>query len=630
MSKDYLFIIDFDSTFIQSEALDKLAEIVLRKDPQKGEKIQKIRQLTKEGMEGKIPFPLSLKKRLKLISANKKHIALLLLALKKQITPSIVRNKEFFLEHKDNIYIISGGFKDYIYPIVRQFGIEKNHVLANTFLFNQEGVIVGFDKKNFLSQEKGKVKQVQALHLNGEVCIIGDGITDYQIKEAGLAARFYAFTENISRPSVTEKADKIIKNFDEFLYTLRLKRALSYPKTRIKVLLLENIHSNALEQLGNEGYNIDVVNKSLSEKELGEKISDVSILGIRSKTEITSSLLYQAKRLQVIGAFCIGTNQIDLNACTNKGVAVFNAPYSNTRSVAEMIIGEIIMLSRRIPDKNIQMHNGLWDKSSAGCHEIRGKKLGIIGYGHIGSQVSVLAEAMGMEVYFYNTSDKMAFGNAKKCSTMEELVKTVDIITIHVSGKPENTNLINSQIINKMKDGVIILNASRGFIVDMLSLKDSLVKGKVAAAAIDVYPHEPSKNGEKFQSPLQGLPNVILTPHIGSGTEESQRDIGEFVSEKLISYINTGNTTLSVNLPNLQLPRLEKAHRFIHIHKNLPGVLAKINGILSYHGINIEGQYLQTNQDIGYVITDVNKTYDEKVYTSLKKIPETVRFRVLY
>lgn len=624
------FIIDFDSTFIEIEALDKLAEIILRKDTQKEKKLADITRITRLGMEGKLSFPQSLTKRLELFQINKKHIAVLLLFLKKHITPSIKRNKEFFRTHKNNIYIISGGFKEYIYPIVKQFGIEEDHVLANEFVFDGNDMVSGFNQMNLLSLENGKVKQVKALRLIGTVYVIGDGYTDYQIKEAGEAAKFYAFTENISRSVVNKKADAVVKNFDEFLYLLHMPRALSYPKTKIKILLLENIHEIAVDRLRREGYDVEVVKKALTQEELIETIQDVSVLGIRSKTEINSAVLLRAKKLLSIGAFCIGTNQIDLKACADKGVVVFNAPFSNTRSVAEMILGEIIMLSRNISDKNMLLHNGIWDKSSSGCHEIRGRKLGIIGYGHIGSQVSVLAESLGMEVYFYNTSDRLAFGNAKKCNSMEDLLKIADVITVHVSGKPANKNLISEKEFRLMKEGVLFLNASRGFVVDLEQLAKAIYSGKVAGAAIDVYPKEPEKNGDSFITPLQGLPNVILTPHLGSGTDEGQRNIGEFVSDKLIKYINNGNTTLSVNFPNLQLPLLENAHRFIHVHKNVPGILAKINGVLSKHGTNIEGQYLQTNQEIGYVITDVFKTYDEEVINSLKEIPETIRFRLLY
>lgn len=319
-----------------------------------------------------------------------------------------------------------------------------------------------------------------------------------------------------------------------------------------------------------------------------------------------------------------------MSACANLGVAVFNAPYSNTRSVVELTLGNIIMLYRKVFEKSQKMHMGIWDKSAKNCHEIRGKTLGIVGYGNIGSQLSVLAEGLGMNVVFFDIADKLAHGNAKRIKSLKELLKISDVVTIHVDGRSENTNLITDKEFKQMKDGVIFLNLSRGYIIDIDALDRNLRSGKIAAAAVDVYPKEPKADGESFKSVLQGLPNVILTPHIGAGTEEGQRNIAEFVPEKLLSFINTGNTTLSNNFPNIQLPKLTNAHRFIHIHNNKPGVLAKINNIFTANDINIEGQYLKTNENLGYVITDVNKNYRQEVIQELKSIPETIKVRILY
>jgi len=340
--------------------------------------------------------------------------------------------------------------------------------------------------------------------------------------------------------------------------------------------------------------------------------------------------LVKAKKLLAIGAFCIGTNQIDLKTASQKGITVFNAPYSNTRSVVEIAIGEIIMLYRRIFEKNKKLHQGIWDKLVKNCFEIRGKKLGIIGYGNIGSQLSVLAENLGMEVYFYDAVDKLALGNAIKCESLKELLGKVNVVTLHVDGRETNKNLIGYKEFKLMKDKVLFLNLSRGFVVDIKALADNIKNGKIAGAAIDVFTNEPRKNNEKFICQLQNLPNVILTPHIAGNTEEAQKNIGDFVTKKIIDYINTGNTMLSVNFPNIQLPQQKKFHRLIHIHQNIPGILAKINSILGNNNINIEGQYLKTNENIGYVITDVNKKYNPSVMSELKKIPGTIRFRILY
>ncbi|HPW63926.1 MAG TPA: phosphoglycerate dehydrogenase, partial [Cyclobacteriaceae bacterium] len=464
----------------------------------------------------------------------------------------------------------------------------------------------------------------------GDVYVIGDGYTDYEIKHAGLANKFFAFTENVEREKVLSKADHVAPSLDEFLYLNKLNTAISYPKNRINVLLLENVHPYAVEAFKAEGFNVEVYPAGLDEDELCEKITNVSVLGIRSKTMVTAKVLASANRLMTIGAFCIGTNQIDLKEATKRGIAVFNAPYSNTRSVVELVIGEIIMLIRNITDKSAKMHNGIWDKSAKGSFEIRGKKLGIVGYGNIGSQLSVLAESLGMKVFYYDREERLALGNATKCKSMKELLEQSDIVSLHVDGRKENTNLFGKKEFDMMKKGVIFLNLSRGHVVDIAALKQNIQSGKVAGCAVDVFPHEPKSNDEEFVSELRGLPNTILTPHIGGSTLEAQENIAQFVSGKFLDYINTGGTSNSVNFPNLSLPILENAHRLIHIHSNVPGILAKINQILATNGINIVGQYLKTNESIGYVITDINKEYNKEVIKELRAIEHTIKFRVLY
>jgi D-3-phosphoglycerate dehydrogenase len=429
--------------------------------------------------------------------------------------------------------------------------------------------------------QQGQAHLHQRLNLHGDVYVIGDGYTDYEIKEAGYANKFYAFTENVERERVVDKADHVTPSLDEFLFINKLPASLSYPKNRISVLLLENIHPRAVELFREEGFKVDVVAGGLDEDELAERIRDVSVLGIRSKTQVTRRVLENANKLMCIGAFCIGTNQIDLTACQERGCAVFNAPYSNTRSVVELAIGEIIMLIRNIPDKSYGMHAGTWDKSAKNSFEIRGKKLGIVGYGNIGTQLSVLAEALGMEVYYYDRVEKLALGNAKRCRTLAELLQLADIVTLHVDGRPENKNLIGANEFALMKKGVIFLNLSRGHVVDIAALVAAIKSKKVVGAGIDVFPYEPKTNQEEFLNELRGLPNVILTPHIGGSTEEAQKNIAQYVPDKLNEFINKGNTFGSVNFPNLQLPELTEAHRFIHIHRNVPGVLAQINSILA-------------------------------------------------
>jgi D-3-phosphoglycerate dehydrogenase len=630
MKLNKYFVIDFDSTFTKVEAFDVLAEISLKDLPDFEEKKKEIINITNLGMDGSISFRESLERRLNLLAPSRQHLPALVSRLKDSVSESFKRNKEFFEKYSDNIYIISNGFREFIEPIVTDFGIKPENILANEFVFDNEGRVTGFDIDNPLSANGGKVEQLKKLNLPGDVYVIGDGYTDYEIKHAGLANKFFAFTENVTRENVKSKADHITPSLDEFLYLNKLNTAISYPKNRINVLLLENVHPVAVELLKAEGFNVETYHAAMTEEELIERIKNVSVLGIRSKTQVTAKVLEHANRLMVIGAFCIGTNQIDLKTATKKGIAVFNAPFSNTRSVVELAVAEMIILMRNIADKSAKMHNGEWDKSAKGSFEVRGKKLGLIGYGNIGTQLSVIAESLGMKVLYYDTEERLSLGNAVKCKTMKEVLEQADVISMHVDGRKSNTNLIGAKEFSLMKKGVIFINLSRGHVVDIQALRENILSGKVAGCAIDVFPYEPVSNDEEFKSELRGLPNTILTPHIGGSTLEAQENIGNFVPSKMMDYINTGSTSNSVNFPNLTLPILKDAHRLIHIHDNVPGILAKINQILAANGINIVGQYLKTNESIGYVITDINKEYDKDVIAKLRAIDNTIKFRVLY
>jgi D-3-phosphoglycerate dehydrogenase len=624
------FILDFDSTFTKVEALDELASIALDGSPQREQIVEQIADLTNRGMDGSLSFRESLEQRIALLNANRSHLERLITSLKAKVSDSVKRNRAFFETYADTILIISSGFREFIVPVVAEYGIKPENVYANEFLFDDKGNIIGFNDDIPLAHNNGKVTQLAQLNLQGEVYVIGDGYTDYEMRKAGLANSFYAFTENVVRESVTGIADHVTPSLDEFLYVNKLPMAISYPKSRISVLILENIHTEAAHIFREEGYSVEIINSALDEAELCEKIKNVSILCIRSKTNVTRKVIEHANKLMAIGAFCIGTNQIDLDACLDKGIAVFNAPYSNTRSVVELAIGEIIMLMRNIPDKVAGMHAGKWDKSATGSYEVRSKKLGIIGYGNIGSQLSVVAEALGMDVYFYDIVDRLAIGKAQKCRSLKELLNISDIVSLHVDGRKQNRNLIGAAEFAEMKDGVIFINLARGEVVDVDALVNALKSGKVRGAAVDVFPYEPKNNKEEFISPLRGMKNVLLTPHIGGSTMEAQINIAQFVPGKLIEYINTGNSFMSVNFPNIQLPVLENAHRLIHIHKNVSGILAQINNVLAKHHINIVGQYLKTSDKVGYVITDIDKAYNKDVIKDLKAIENTIKFRVLY
>ncbi|MDQ3131029.1 MAG: phosphoglycerate dehydrogenase [Acidobacteriota bacterium] len=405
----------------------------------------------------------------------------------------------------------------------------------------------------------------------------------------------------------------------------------SYPRSKIKILLLENISGSAIEELKQSGYaEIKKLSGALGEADLIKEIKGVHILGIRSKTRVTKTILEKADKLLTVGAFCIGVNQIDLRAATEKGIAVFNAPYSNTRSVAELVIGLCVMLIRKISDKNIAAHKGVWLKDATGSFELRGKTLGIIGYGNIGSQVSVMAEALGMNVVYYDVLTKLPHGNAKQIRDLGELLEQSHIVTLHVPSDATTRNMINDETLAAMRKGSIFINYSRGDTVDLDALKKYVENGTIGGAAIDVFPEEPEKNGDEFTSILQNLPNVILTPHIGGSTEEAQANIGLDVTAKLINYTELGTSNGSHTVPELNLPPQAATHRILHIHENIPGVLGEINSKLSERGINITGQYLKTNDAIGYVILDIDTALSGEAFEILKEVKGTIKTRMVY
>ena len=405
----------------------------------------------------------------------------------------------------------------------------------------------------------------------------------------------------------------------------------SYPKSKIKILFLENISEVALRNFTAAGYShVKQINGALSETELITAVKDIHLLGIRSKTQVTKKILDAATKLQAIGCFCIGVNQVDLKIATKNGIAVFNAPYSNTRSVAELVIGASIMLIRKIIDKNKAAHDGIWLKEASGSYELRGKTLGIIGYGNIGKQVSVLAENLGMKVIFYDIETKLPLGNAEDRKSLKAVIAQSDIVTLHVPENSGTKGLINKKTLTQFKKGSILINYARGEVVDLQALRKALLEGHLSGAAVDVFPVEPEKNGDHFSSPLQGLSNVLLTPHIGGSTQEAQHNIGEDVSSKLFNYLEKGISTGSHSIPELSLPPQEGTHRILHIHHNVPGVLSEINTQLSKHKINILGQYLKTNESIGYVVLDVNKNLSNSALELLKKVKGTIKGRLLY
>ena len=406
---------------------------------------------------------------------------------------------------------------------------------------------------------------------------------------------------------------------------------VSLDKSKIKFVLFEGVHQSALDTLHAAGYtNIDYYKKALDGDELKKAIKDAHFIGLRSRTHLTAEMIEAAPKLIAVGCFCIGTNQVDLNAAKARGIPVFNAPFSNTRSVAELVLGEILLLMRNVPQANAEVHRGIWNKSAAGSHEVRGKKLGIIGYGHIGSQLSIIAESLGMDVYFYDIENKLPLGNAKQVRSLEELLSSCDVVSLHVPELPSTKNLMNAERISQLKQGAILINAARGTVVDIDALAQALKDGKIHGAAIDVFPVEPASINEEFVSPLREFDNVILTPHIGGSTAEAQENIGFEVAGKFVKYSDNGSTLSSVNFPEVSLPEHEGTKRLLHIHENRPGILNKLNQIFVEASLNIAAQYLQTDPKIGYVVVDVETNDASPLLAKLKEIDGTIRARVLY
>ncbi len=403
----------------------------------------------------------------------------------------------------------------------------------------------------------------------------------------------------------------------------------SFPKGRIHVLLLESIHASAHQLIETEGFRLELVSGALGEEELCEKIKGIHVIGIRSKTHITAKVLENADRLLAIGCFCIGTNQVDLAAANRHGVPVFNAPFSNTRSVAELVIAEVVALARRLGDRNTQMHQGAWKKTAEGSNEVRGKTLGIIGYGHIGTQVGILAEAFGLRVLFHDIVDKLPLGNARQCSDLRELLAESDFVTLHVPATEQTENMIDAAVIAQMKPGARLINLSRGNVVDIPALAQALREERLAGAAVDVFPKEPRNNSEPFESELRGLPNVVLTPHVGGSTEEAQEAIGREVASALVKLINTGSTLKAVNFPEIEPPP-QGQHRILNVHKNVPGVLTAVNRIISDCNANVVGQQLATDANIGYLVIDLDRGVSDDVKEALSALDTSIRTRILY
>ena len=627
---DATFVFDFDSTLVRIETLEALADIALAGAPDAQAVRAEIERLTDQAMAGEVDFGAALRRRLALLPLTREHVQALADRILDEGTPSVRKNLAFFRDNASRIVIVSGGFREIIAPVAERLGVSPERVLCNDLIYDAEGRVTGVDEANPLSHAGGKAEALKALKLARPVVMVGDGWTDAEVKQAGAADRFYAFTEIVERPKVVAVADSAVGSLDELLHLEGVTGRWSYPRSRMRMLLLENIHPAAVQRLEDAGYQVETVKGALGEDALIERIKGVHVLGVRSKTQVSARVLDAADKLMAVAAFCIGTNQIDLDAAAERGVAVFNAPYSNTRSVVELAVGLTVALLRDVADKSAAMHRGEWNKSATGSRELRGKTLGIVGYGAIGSQLSVLAEALGMRVIFHDLTERLALGNARRMPSLEALLAESDVVSLHVDGRKENAAIIGAAQLSWMKPGALLLNLSRGHVVDVGALAQALGSGRIGGAAVDVFPEEPATNADPFDSPLRGLRNVILTPHIGGSTEEAQEAIAEFAAERLLGYLNRGDTTFCVNLPNVQLAEVSGAHRILHIHRNQPGVLAELNRALAAAGLNILGQHLKTDERTGYVITDVDRDYDPSSLRTLRSVAGTLRFRMLH
>ncbi len=593
------FIIDFDSTFTQVEAMEELAAISLKNDPEKEAIIEQIKHLTDLAMDGKMPFNKSLKARIALLSAKKYHLNMLVNKLRKKVSPSFARNKEFFKKYQGRVLIVSGGFKEFIAPVVKSFFIDEDCIYANTFIYDKKNNIIGSHEENPLAQEGGKVKLLKQLKLKGQVIAIGDGYTDYQMRESGMAEQFFAFTENIARERVLAKADYIAPSLDEILYKMKLPMALSYPKSRINAVLLGKETFATAPYFKLEGYNV-IKRDSLSNKALTD-LKNASIIVSSLKQEITN--LNSFPKLISLAVWGNNNQQFNTNMAQQMAVPIFSSPYANTRSVVELGLGFMFQLSRQTNT------------------ELRGKKIGIIGYGNAGSLMGVLAQNLGMDVLYFDEKDRAPLGNAIACKSVTDLLKKSNYVVL-LQSKNTGTILVEKEL-KQMQPKACLINLSYDDSVEFQAVLKLIQQKKLFGFAMDFQQEE---NYLKLKQSSQ----IIVTLNQRNNTLETQQNIASFTSEKIIQYINTGNISRSLNFPDIQLPALQGSHRFIHIHQNKPGLLAKINAVLAKHKINITGQYLKTNETLGYVITDVSKKYDNEVISELKKIEATIKFRVIY
>lgn len=640
-------IFDFDSTIINAEGVDLILQHALQRadEQNRRERMQKLYDLTCLATIGEIALGDALHQRFALAEVTRADIEAVAAGIVETINPKVSETFAALQAAGKRIFVFSSSFDELVRPVTRMLHVDDDHVFTNQLIYDFSGRVIGFNEKNPLFLSVGKGFLAEQLkndgRLPGATAVVGDGTSDLSIRRNNVAQMFVFFAGPRPHEEIRRQADFTIDRFDHLLPLFFSEQELSNERINVlyklngiepqierpAILLLENIHEEAVKKFKGVGKHLQTQKGALQAADLIRQADGIQVLGIRSQTQVDASVIAGLPGLWVIGAFCIGTNQVDLQAAANAGIPVFNAPYSNTRSVAELVVGEIIMLMRRVFEKSQAAHQGQWMKSAVGCTEIRGKTVGIVGYGHIGSQVSVLLENLGMSVLFHDIVDKLPLGNARKADHLDELLSSADVVTLHVPDTPETRGMIGRQQLQQMRPGSFLINSSRGQVVDLPALRQALDAGHIGGAAIDVFPQEPNQPNDHFQSPLQGSRNVILTPHVGGSTLEAQVNIANYVSDKLLRFLHTGATAGSINFPEVEMPRVPNTHRILHIHHNVPGVLAKINIVFARRNINVEGQMLQTRGNIGYLVVDVDQQVSDQVLDLMGHITETIKVR---
>ncbi len=638
-------ILDFDSTIINAEGVELIIVHALeRESPEKAGALKaQLHEMTLKATNGEIPLGEALRLRFNLTEVLREDVEKAAALIVNSMNPMVAETIEALRRAGKQIYVFSTSFDEIVRPVTDALLIPKDHVFSNQLIYDFTGRVVGINENNPLFFTVGKGFLAEQLknegRLPGRTAVVGDGSTDLSLRKNNIAQIFVYYSGAQILQEIRQQADFSIERFNQLLPLFFSEAEYSYKQAeteapvenevtvRPRAVLLENIHEKAVACLHDAAVILETHKGVWNEEELITGAQGAHLLGIRSQSRVTARVIESLPELWAVGAFCIGINQIDLDAAARAGIPVFNAPYSNTRSVAELVVGETIMLMRRVMEKNAAAHQGRWLKTAEGCSEVRGKTVGIVGYGHIGSQVSVLFESMGMSVVFHDIVDKLPLGNVRRAQNLHALLEQADVVTLHVPDTPETRGMIGAAELQRMKAGSFLINSSRGKVVELQALYNELKAGRLAGAAIDVFPREPGRADEAFTSPLQGLENVILTPHIGGSTREAQENIALYVGKKLVTYLNTGNTQGAVNFPEVDMPRMAGTHRILHIHKNVPGVLAKINSVFARRNINVAGQMLQTNDHIGYLVVDVDHHISGHVLELMRHITETIKIR---